>query len=171
MPRYVAFLRGVSPLNARMPDLKRCFEAAGFEDVRTLLSSGNVVFSSKALAEAPLAKRAEDAMQSLMGRSFVTIVRRTSYLQNLLDADPFAEFKLVPQAKQVIAFLRSSVAAPVELPAERHDAQILKVVGREVLCAYIPGPQSSMFMALLERSFGKNITTRTVATVRKCAWG
>ena len=41
--RYVAFLRGVSPMNARMPELKACFEAAGFSGVRTLLSSGNMV--------------------------------------------------------------------------------------------------------------------------------
>ena len=26
MPRYAAFLRGISPMNARMPDLKRAFE-------------------------------------------------------------------------------------------------------------------------------------------------
>jgi len=30
MRRYAAFLRGVSPMNAKMPELKRCFEAAGF---------------------------------------------------------------------------------------------------------------------------------------------
>jgi len=46
MQRYVAFLRGVSPMNCKMPELKRCFEAAGFADVRTLLSSGNVAFSA-----------------------------------------------------------------------------------------------------------------------------
>jgi len=46
MPRYVAFLRGVSPSNARMADLKRAFEIAGFSEVRTLLSSGNVVFDA-----------------------------------------------------------------------------------------------------------------------------
>ena len=49
MPRYVAFLRGVSPMNAKMPELRRCFENAGFRDVRTLLSSGNVVFSTRAV--------------------------------------------------------------------------------------------------------------------------
>ncbi len=42
MKRYAAFLRGVSPMNAKMPELKRAFEAAGFQAVRTLLSSGNV---------------------------------------------------------------------------------------------------------------------------------
>jgi uncharacterized protein (DUF1697 family) len=44
--RYVAFLRGVTPQNAGMADLKRCFESAGFGEVRTVLASGNVVFSS-----------------------------------------------------------------------------------------------------------------------------
>ena len=34
MPRYVAFLRGVSPMNARMADLRRCFEVAGFGNVK-----------------------------------------------------------------------------------------------------------------------------------------
>ena len=29
MPRHVAFLRGVMPTNAKMPDLRRAFEAAG----------------------------------------------------------------------------------------------------------------------------------------------
>jgi len=42
MPQYAAFLRGVVPMNCSMPELKKSFEAAGFSDVRTLLSSGNV---------------------------------------------------------------------------------------------------------------------------------
>jgi uncharacterized protein (DUF1697 family) len=170
MPRYVAFLRGVSPLNAKMPDLKRCFEAAGFEDVRTLLSSGNVVFSSKASREALLSRRAEEAMQSELGRSFGTIVRTASYLQQLLNAEPFAEFSLAPEAKRVITFLRASVTAAVELPAELDGARILKVAGTEVLTAYLPSARGPVFMSVLERTFGKDITTRTIDTVRKCAW-
>ncbi len=33
-------------MNAKMPELKQAFEAAGFTDVQTLLSSGNVTFSA-----------------------------------------------------------------------------------------------------------------------------
>jgi uncharacterized protein (DUF1697 family) len=44
-------LRGVSPMNARMPELKRCFEAAGLEDVKTVLSSGNVAFTAGSKSE------------------------------------------------------------------------------------------------------------------------
>jgi len=42
--RYAAFLRGVMPTNRKMPELKRCFEVAGFTEVKTVLASGNVVF-------------------------------------------------------------------------------------------------------------------------------
>ena len=77
MPRYVAFLRGVSPQNAKMPELKRCFEGAGFSDVRTLLSSGNVAFTSRTSSPEALERRAEKAIESELGRSFGTIVRPT----------------------------------------------------------------------------------------------
>ena len=50
MPRYAAFLRGVTPMNAAMPELKRAFEDAGFTDVVTVLSSGTVVFTAVLLS-------------------------------------------------------------------------------------------------------------------------
>ena len=36
VPRFAAFLRGVSPMNAKMPQLKAAFEAAGFTEVKTV---------------------------------------------------------------------------------------------------------------------------------------
>ena len=66
MPRYVAFLRGVSPVNAKMTDLKRCFEEAGFTDVRTVLSSGNVVFDSRSSSEAALERQARSRSPSIL---------------------------------------------------------------------------------------------------------
>ena len=47
MRRYAALLRGVSPSNAKMSDLKKAFEAARFTDVKTVLSSGNVAFTAR----------------------------------------------------------------------------------------------------------------------------
>ena len=51
--RYAAFLRGISPMNATMAGLRRAFEAAGFDDVSTVISSGNVVFGARILAATP----------------------------------------------------------------------------------------------------------------------
>lgn len=170
MPRYVAFLRGVSPVNAKMPALKHCFEAAGFDDVRTVLSSGNVAFSYRRSSQVALARRAEKAMQAALGRTFGTMVRPATFLQKLLRTDPFAEFDLPSSAKRVVTFLRTPPAAAISLPIDRDGARILKLAGAEVFTAYVPGSKGPVFMILLERTFGSDITTRTIDTVKKCAY-
>lgn len=169
MKRHAAFLRGVSPMNCRMPELARAFAAAGFIDVKTVLSSGNVVFSANG-AQRSLQKKAEAAMQAHLGRSFLAIVRPVDDLQALLEADPYAAFRLAPQAKRVVTFLAAAPATVPRLPIERDGARMLCLQGRELFSAYVPGPDGPVFMALIERTFGKEVTTRTWDTVRKvCA--
>ncbi|MBM0104372.1 DUF1697 domain-containing protein [Steroidobacter sp. S1-65] len=169
MPRYVAFLRGVSPMNAKMPELKRTFEGAGFTNVKTVLASGNVVFDASAKAEATLARQAENAMQENLDRTFMTIVRSVESLRALIDADPYSAFKLPPKSKHVITFLRQPYTSTLSLPIKSGDARILAIRGQEVLTSYVPHPGSPEFMRLLEKTFGKDITTRTLDTVKKCA--
>jgi hypothetical protein len=41
--------------------------------------------------------------------------------------------------------------------------------GRELLTAYVPSDKGAAFMVLIEKTFGKDVTTRTWDTVRKCA--
>ncbi len=69
MPHYIAFLRGVSPLNARMPDLELTFETAGFTDVKMVLASGNVAFTAPDETEIMLARRAKAAMTGQLSRT------------------------------------------------------------------------------------------------------
>lgn len=171
MPRYVALLRGVSPMNCKMPELQRSLEEAGFTDVKTLLSSGNVAFStSRAASAATLREKLEAAMQAGLGRSFETHVRASQHLQQLIAADPFAAYPLRAGSKRVVTFLREPLAAsPVELPRTHGEACIWGLDGAEVFCSYVPEAQGPVFMQLLEKTFGKDITTRTWDTVAKCA--
>ncbi|MCW5658089.1 MAG: DUF1697 domain-containing protein [Burkholderiaceae bacterium] len=169
MPRYVALLRGVSPMNARMPELKRCFEGAGFTRVKTVLASGNVVFDARQAAEATLQRRAEAAMQAGLERGFLTIVRSVDFLQDLLAEDPYQRFGVPAQAKRVVTFLRTTPATRLALPIERDGARILAMTEREVFTAYLPSDKGPVFMSLIEKAFGTDITTRTWDTVRKCA--
>src|SRR4029453_11461091 len=90
MPRYAAVLRGVMPTNAKMPALKAAFESAGFTDVKTILGSGNVLFTARTASETSLEQKAEAAMTKQMGRSFPTIVRSVVHFQALVAADPYA---------------------------------------------------------------------------------
>lgn len=69
MAKYVALLRGVNVGGTnptKMSDLKVCFEAAGFKDVRTYINSGNVLF------EAPEgnAEKLTAKVEKILGESF-----------------------------------------------------------------------------------------------------
>ena len=169
MPRYAAFLRAVSPMNAKMPELKKAFEGAGFEDVRTVLSSGNVVFSARAASEASLQKKAEAAMEKRLGHSFLTIVRPVDMLREMIASDPYKTFGLPSNAKRVVTFLREKPAKKLELPIEMDGASILLMKGTEIFSAYLPTPKGPVFMTLIEKTFGKAVTTRTWETVTKVA--
>ena len=169
MPRYVAFLRGVMPTNCKMPALKRSFEAAGFTDVITVLGSGNVVFSARGASEAAIEKKAEAAMSTELGRTFYTIVRPVEALRALLDDDPFAAFRHAPNAKRVVTFARTAHRRSVALPIELDGARILAVAGRELFTTSVPGAaRSPTFMSVIEKHFGRDVTTRTWDTVRRC---
>jgi uncharacterized protein (DUF1697 family) len=156
-------------MNAKMPELKRAFESAGFTDVRTLLSSGNVAFNTRASSETALQRKAEAAMLGILGQAFVTIVRPLDALRDLLESDPYRGFRLDAGAKRIITFLREAPKSKIRLPIELDGARMLLMKGREVFSAYVPSPKGPVFMALIEKTLGKDVTTRTWDTVTKVA--
>ena len=169
MPRYAAFLRGVMPMNCKMPALKAAFEAAGFTDVKTVLGSGNVVFDARSTSEQALEQRAEAAMHEHLGRVFFAVVRPIEHLRELLATDPYKRFTVGPKAKRIVTFLRGRPKGRIALPIELDGARILVMEDREICSAYLPNPKGPVFMTLIERTFGKDQTTRTWDTVAKVA--
>ena len=167
MPRYAAFLRGVMPTNAKMPQLKAAFEAAGFTDVQTLLSSGNVVFTAPVASVASLERKAEKAMHERLGHTFLTIVRPVNGLRKLLGSDPYKGFRLGPQSKRIVTFLRERPSKTLKLPIEFEGARILAMQGGAIFSTYDPNPKGPIFMNLIEKTFGKEVTTRTWDTVAR----
>jgi len=167
--RYAAFLRGVSPSNAKMPQLKACFERAGFTEVKTVLSSGNVVFNARAGPVASIERKAEAAMTAELGHSFLTIVRPVESLRALLASDPYRQWRVPAGAKRVVTFLRKGPARELPFPIELDGARILGKAFAEVFTAYVPGRRGPVFMTLIEKTFGKELTTRTWETVKKIA--
>lgn len=156
-------------MNCKMPALRAAFEAAGFTDVKTVLGSGNVVFDARARSEEMLQQKAEAAMREHLGQAFLTIVRPIERLRTILASDPYSRFKLSPRAKRIITFLREPAAEKLKLPIEFEGARILAMREGEVFSAYTPNPKGPVFMNLIGRTFGKEVTTRTWDTVTKVA--
>ena len=155
-------------MNLKMADLKRCLESAGFLDVRTLLSSGNVAFTSRSKSADEIERKLEAMMPKQLGRTFYTIVRSTDELQRMVKADPYAAFDLPANGKRVVTFGRK-LAKPQRLPIELDGARIIAAGEREAFSVYTPTPRGPVFMKLIEVTFGSDVTTRTWNTVRKCA--
>jgi uncharacterized protein (DUF1697 family) len=150
---YAAFLRGVSPMNAKSHELVRAYEKAGFDDVATVASSGNVVFRAKG-ARSAIEKRAAAAT------TFGTFIRPIAELETLLARDPWTTLRVPGEAKRLVTFLRER-ATPPKLPLTHGNFTIYAVDGREVFSAYIREPGNATFMTILEKTFGKDVTSRT----------
>ena len=93
---------------------------------------------------------------------------RQADVRRIVDADHHAQFQPPSAAKQLITFLKRPHELPVSLPLEGEGAAICKLEGVEVYSHYLPNDKGPLFMTMLEKTFGKQITTRTVDTVRKC---
>jgi tetratricopeptide (TPR) repeat protein len=88
-----------------------------------------------------------------------------SIFRKLLEADPFAGFRLKPNAKRIVTFLRDRPTTKLKLPLTMGHARILTMKGNEVFTVYYPSPNGPAFMVLLEKTFGKEQTTRTWDTI------
>ena len=108
-------------------------------------------------------------MRERLGQSFLTIIRPVEHLHRFLAADPFRRFRLPPGARRVVTFFVTEPAASIVLPLEHQGARLLALQGRELFTAYVPGAKGAPFMALIERTFGNAITTRTWETVARVA--
>ena len=163
--RYAAFLRGVSPMNLKMPDLAGALEDAGLGNVRTLLSSGNAVFDARRQDPAALERRVERALQARPGRTFATFVRPLDALERIVAR---AVHPHPAGTRPIVVFLRGAPAARCELPGRPPAWALQEWEGNELWGYCIPGPAGAPLMRWLERRFGTAFTTRTVDTVRKC---
>jgi len=153
-------------MNAKMPEVKRAFEAAGFTNVKTLLSSGNVVFDSRATLAPALERKIEATLGKELGQSFLTLVRSIDGLKALLASDPYRGARLGAESKRIVTFLRKPPAG-LKLPIERDGARIIRLEDDVLFSAYDPTPKGPVFMTLLEKAVGKEQTTRTWQTIEK----
>ena len=87
-------------MNLKMADFKQCLESAGYNKVKTVLSSGNAAFDSSSKSAAVIERQIEAAFTKQLGRSFYTIVRSVEELQDLIERDPYSRFALPSNAKR-----------------------------------------------------------------------
>jgi len=108
MPVLISMLRGVNlgPHNRiKMDALRTLHESLKFENPRTYVQSGNVVFKTKEKNTAAVAKKIQTAIQKTFGFSPEVIVRTTEDVRKTIAATPFADRPHLEPGKILVTFL------------------------------------------------------------------
>ena len=170
--RYAALLRGINVGKGKrlsMDELRAAFVEAGLVEVRTLLNSGNVVFTApNAEDPAALGRRIEGLVEARTGVfSRVTLLTRAE-VEAILAQNPFPEHVGEPSRIQVSVLQRvGDEAAVADLAAADWGAERLVLAPRR-LYAWCPAgvAESALWLALGKR-LKDGVTTRTWATFIK----
>jgi uncharacterized protein (DUF1697 family) len=169
--RHVALLRGINVGRAKrvaMADLRALVTALGYTDVRTLLNSGNVVFTVPAGSRGDPAARIEQAMAKRLGVTARVTVLTASELDAAVTKNPLAA-----EADDPSRLLVSVLADPKDVaklrPLTREDwtPEVL-ALGPRVAYLWMPaGVMQSKVAKALDRVLGDAVTARNWSTMRK----
>lgn len=170
--RFVALLRGINVGRARrvpMGELRAAVESLGFADVRTVLNSGNVVFTGSTAALRDAALQVEEAVAGRTGvRARVTVVRGADF-DRIARANPLPGAEVDP-SRALVAFLREPREAQAilgRLAGRSWEPEAL-AVGAHAAYLWCPqGISRGMLAAAVDKELGDAVTMRNWATVTR----
>ncbi|MEO1262845.1 MAG: DUF1697 domain-containing protein [Bacteroidota bacterium] len=171
--KYFAFLRGINVgghHKVPMAELRKEMEKIGFENILTLLNSGNIIFDAETDNADQIEKLISEHIEKYFGFPIPTIVRNARAIQQLFDENPFNGFERTKEIRFYISLLKKDIQSELKLPwasadksyhvIEKKDKNILSVLDVSVT-------KTPKAMEVLEKSFGKNITTRNWNTIER----
>lgn len=168
--RQVALLRGINVGKAKriaMADLKAAVEKLGFGEVKTLLNSGNVVFTSKLAAGAAAAK-IERALVKDIGVPANVTVLSAKELAVVVKQNPLLRVADNPSLLQVAVLREAKDRAKLEPIAAQKWSPDRIALGER--CAYVWCPNGSLespAFAAVAKALRDGVTSRNWATILK----
>lgn len=168
MTSYVALIRGIGPGDPRKSNesLRGVLTDLGYADVQSVISSGNVVFTSDETDSDAIGDRIEAAWPMMRGFTATTIVRSRTQLAGLVERLPFSG----PHDRehyQLVTFFKRTVTEAVDPPADFAVTSLGLVDG--ALCS-VSDPSRTRTpdaMKWMEKTYGKELTSRTPLTLER----
>lgn len=169
--RWAALIRGINVGTARriaMADLRAWVAGLGFDDVSTLLNSGNVVFSRPGSSTRPPAQDLERVIARHAGFSAAVVALSAPDIETLIRENPLASASRNPSRLQVAA-----VRTPADLrrlsslATDRWGSEIL-ACGTVAAYLWCPdGVAKSRLVQAVGALLGDAVTMRNWATMLK----
>jgi uncharacterized protein (DUF1697 family) len=168
---YVALLRGINVGTAKrisMADLRALVEGLGYSNVRTMLNSGNVVFTANATSSDAVAAKIEKEIVKKLGISSRVTVLTGDEIVTIIKENP-----LLDVADNHSRLLISVITNPADMaklkPLAKQDwGKEAIAIGKRVLYQWSPdGILASKFPIAVGRVVGEAVTSRNWATMMK----
>ncbi len=162
--KYVAFLRGINvggKNKIKMETLREVFAALGFENVKTYINSGNVIFETAQTGDKKLAAKIEKTIESEFSLNIKVMVRTIVEIEGIIKNNPFAG-QFENDKDLHVLFLGE------ELPEEKREMllsnnnenEMFAVRNREIFCLL----RVSVLDSLLGKDYiGKKLKTSATA--------
>ena len=172
MFKYVALLRGINvggKNKIKMKTLREMFAALQFENVRTYINSGNVVFETAKTSDKKLAAEIEKAIESEFSLSIKVIVRKMAEIQDIIKNNPSAG-QFTSHKDLHVLFLNEELANEKRelLFLNNSENEQFAVRGREIFCLLSIGVQDSLMVKdYIGKKFKIQVRERNWRTVNK----
>ena len=171
MPRYVALFRGINVGKAKrvaMADLRALLEKLGYTGVKTLLNSGNAVFTGGAGAPDKHAQRIRTAVAKKLGVDASVIVLSDKQIAGIIAGNALDKVANNPSRLLVAMTADTKALAALDAFAARSWGREKVHVGKYaayVWCA--DGILESQALEPLLRALGTGGTTRNWGTLNR----
>jgi uncharacterized protein (DUF1697 family) len=171
VPTWIALFRGINVLGKRVLPMKQLvalLERDGFDEVRSYIQSGNVVFRSSKGSSRELARRIGSLVLKSQGFEPKVLVMRVGELQRAIDANPFPKAEDDPKALHLF-FLAESPRAPdiASLNRLKTGSERFALQARVFYLHTPDGFGISKLAARAERHIGVDATARNWRTVNR----
>lgn len=172
MTRYVALLRGINVggIRIKMADLAKAFAALGLQNVKTVLASGNVVFSTKGKSAKALKRTLDDGLSKTFGYEAYVVLVSLEDVQRIVDAYPFDEDDVAVQPYVMFASDAKSLVELAELAPQLDPALERIRLAEDVLYWEVrrgASTDSSFAKESSKARYKAKVTTRNMRTLRK----
>jgi uncharacterized protein (DUF1697 family) len=173
MTTYIAVLRAIN-LGAHnriaMADLRAMLEKIGFEEPKTIVLSGNVVFRGATASSDTIEVMLEAASTKYLGVTTDYFVRTAMEWQAIIAANPFPADARNDPGRMVMMCLRDAPApaAVKALQAAIKGRALVRANGKSAYFVYPDGMgRSKLSIQMIEKAFGTRGTARNWNTVLK----
>lgn len=164
MTKYVAFLRGINvggKNKIKMEILREMFAALGFENVKTYINSGNVIFETAEADDKKLAAKIEKAIEKEFSLNIRVMVRTIDEIEDIIKNNPF-DGQFTSDRDLHVLFLDEELAAEKRemLLSNNNENEMFAVRNREIFCLLRVGFSDSL---LGKDYIGKKLKTPATA--------